>query len=116
MAGDNLPGNILAAAEVSELNHVPYLASIPFDVDLYAKAVDKLEEEKEPGEKPWNMLKVSRIIDVKRFQDAMQQSECVCWQPLTRACLKASRVWVLPAVEEVMPHRARLNHHWMHIQ
>jgi hypothetical protein len=37
---------------VSELNHVPYLASIPFDVDLYAKAVDKLEEEKEPGEKP----------------------------------------------------------------
>ena len=43
----------MAAAEASELNHVQYLASIALDVDAYAKAVEKLEEEKESGEKQW---------------------------------------------------------------
>ena len=52
------------------------------------------------------MLKDNHIKDDKRFQDAMQQSECVCWQPLTRAELKTRRAWVLPAVEEAMSHRA----------
>ena len=41
----------MAAAEASELNHVQYLASIALDVDLYAKAIEKVEEEKESGEK-----------------------------------------------------------------
>ena len=44
MAGDNLPGNIMAAAEASELNHVQYLASISLDVDLYTKAIEDLQE------------------------------------------------------------------------
>ncbi|MFM7986648.1 MAG: hypothetical protein ACKPKO_45765 [Candidatus Fonsibacter sp.] len=37
MVGDNMPGNIMAAAEVSELNHGQYIASIAIDVDLYEK-------------------------------------------------------------------------------
>jgi hypothetical protein len=78
----------MAAAEASELNHVQYMSSIALDVDLYARAIEKLEEEKESGEKQWKMLKENNIKDVKRFQDAMQQSECVCWQPLARAGLK----------------------------
>ena len=77
----------MAAAEASELNHVQYMASIALDVDLYAKAIDKLEEEKESAEKKWNMLKENHIKDVKRYQDAMQQSECVRWQPLARVGL-----------------------------
>ena len=50
-AGDNLPGSSMAAAEASELNHVQYLVSIALDVDLDAKAIENLEEEKESGEK-----------------------------------------------------------------
>ena len=88
MAGDNLVGNIMAAAEAGELNHVQDLASIALDVDLYAQAIDKLKEEKESGEKRWKKLKDNHINDVKRFQDAMQQSGCVCWQPLARVGLK----------------------------
>ena len=49
------------------------------------KAIEKLEEETEAGEKQWNMLKENHINDVTRCQDAMQQSECVCWQHLARA-------------------------------
>ena len=47
----------MAAAEASELNHVQYLTSIALDVGLSAKAIEKLEEEKEPGEKQWNLFK-----------------------------------------------------------
>ena len=108
MVGDSMPGSIMAAAEASELNHLQYMASIALDVDLYAKAIEKLEEEKETAEKQWKMLKENHIKDVKRFQDAMQQSECVCWQPLARVGLNTRKAWVLPAVEEAMPHRARL--------
>jgi hypothetical protein len=32
-----------------------------------------------------------------------------CWQPWARAGLNTRRAWVLSAVEEAMPHRARLN-------
>ena len=39
MVGDSAPGSIMAAAEASELNHVQYLASIAFDVDVYAREV-----------------------------------------------------------------------------
>ena len=88
MDGDNMPGSIMAAAEASELNHLQYMASIALDVDLYAQSMEKLEAEKASGEKPLNMLKANYINDVKRFQNAMQQSKCVCWQPLARAGLK----------------------------
>ena len=108
MVGDSMPGSIMAAAEASELNHLQYMASIALDVDLYAKAMEKLEEEKETAENQLKMLKENHIKDVKRFQDAMQQSECVCWQPLARVGLKTRKAWVLPAVEEAMSHRARL--------
>ena len=77
----------MAAAETSKLKHVQYLTSIAFDVDLYAKVIEQLEEEKESGEKQWNMLKNNHLIDVEPFQDAMQQSQCVCWHPLARAGL-----------------------------
>ena len=70
--------------------------------------MDKLEEEKETAEKQFQMLKENHINDVQRFQDAMQQSECVCWQPLARVGLNTRKAWVLPAVEEAMAHRARL--------
>ena len=43
----------MAAAEASELNHAQFLASIALVVDLYAQAVEKLEEEQESGEKQW---------------------------------------------------------------
>ena len=49
MVGDTLTGSIMAAAEASELNHLQYMASIALDVDLYAKAAEKLEEEKRQG-------------------------------------------------------------------
>ena len=55
MVGDSVPGSIMAAAEASELNHVQYLASIALDVDLCAKAIEKLEAEKESAEKQWKM-------------------------------------------------------------
>ncbi|MFM7986649.1 MAG: hypothetical protein ACKPKO_45770, partial [Candidatus Fonsibacter sp.] len=60
------------------------------------KAIEKLEEEKDPGEQPWNMLKGNHLEDVKRFQDAMQQSECACWQHLARVGLKATKAWYPP--------------------
>ena len=72
------------------------------------ETIEKFGEEKESGNKQWKMLKENHIKDVKRFQDAMQQSECVCWQPLARAGLIKRMEWVLPAVEEAMAHRARL--------
>ena len=72
------------------------------------KPLRSWKEEKETAEKQWEMLKDNHIKDVKRFQDAMQQSECVCWQPLARVGLKTRKAWVLPAVEEAMSHRARL--------
>ena len=107
-AGDNLPSSIMANAAATELNHVQYLASIALDVNVYAKAIEQLEEEKETGEKKWALLKDQHIKDVWRFQNAMQQSECVTWQPLARAGLKQRREWILPAVEEAAAHRGRL--------
>ena len=53
MAGDKFAREIMAAAEASELNHAQYLASIALDVNLYAKAIQKLKEEKASGEKQW---------------------------------------------------------------
>jgi hypothetical protein len=53
-------------------------------------------------------VKENHIKDVKRFQDAMHQSECVCWQALARAGLNTRRALVPPAVEEATSHRARL--------
>ena len=73
MARDSLPGNNMAAAEAIELNRVQYMASIALDVD-----------QKESAEKTWKMLKNFQISDAKHFHDSMQQSECVCWQPLAR--------------------------------
>ena len=49
-----------------------------------------------------NFEKENHIKDVKRFQDAMQQSECVCWQPLVRVGLRTRKAWVFRAVEEVL--------------
>ena len=46
-AGDYLPGSSMAAAEASQLKHEQYLTSIALDVDLYARAIERLEEEKE---------------------------------------------------------------------
>ena len=107
-AGDNLPSSIMANAAATELNHVQYLASIALDVNVYAKAIEQLEEEKEAEEKQWSLLKDQHIKDVWRFQNAMQQSECVTWQPLARAGLKQRREWILPAVEEAAAHRELL--------
>ena len=85
MAGDNLPWNSMTAAEARELNNVQYLASIPLDVVLYAKAIEKFEEEQESGAKQWEMLKVNYIKDVKRFPGC-HATERVCLLAAFGAC------------------------------
>ena len=107
-AGDSLPASKLAQVEAQELLHANYLSGVALDVNMYRKATEKLEEEKETLEKQWRTMKDQHMQDVKRFQKSMQQSECSLWRPIKRQGLKNNNQWVAPAAEEAMAHRNRL--------
>ena len=85
IVGDKLPGSTMAAAEASELNHLQYMASIALDVDLYAKAIEKLEEEKETAEKQWKPVEGESHQGCQAFPGC-HATERVCLLAAFGAC------------------------------
>ena len=83
-AGQSLAAARLGAKEAAEMNLCNYMTGLALDVEAYRVAVDKMEEEKEAQQKQWSTLLTKHIQDVHRFQNVMQLSEFVLWQPLAR--------------------------------
>ena len=107
-AGNQLACAMLGKAEAASLNAANYVSSITLDVDMYEKAVQKLDEENSNLEQMHSRLLQAHVVDVKRFQASMQGCDVRFWHPEIRKKMTLKKDWLDIAVSEANLHRKTL--------
>ena len=84
------------------------MSGVLLDVDSYAIAMDKFEEDTQAQEEQWRNLHGMYVSNLTRLHEAMQQSDVVFWEPPQRVGTKRNKDWLGNTVAASLAHRRKL--------